>query len=165
MRSIHFIVLIMVCLALASCASGSLQLYPGPALSDSETALISAPRRSNDRTAARIRILSADDARGEPVPVTRRSIRVKPRGVCIEARATTSTMDSMVSELCFNAFAGNHYEVRASVSGSSSGRPTAVPDIFALPDLQNPQSGPFFISRLFVIDSATTAIVASASPQ
>ena len=164
MRSMNSVVAMTFCLALASCASGPQQLYYGPAMSDSETALISVPRAPNDRTAARTRILSADDARGEPVRVTSRRIRVMPRGVCIEARATSSTMDSMVSELCFNAYAGSHYEVRASVSGASRGTPTAVPDIGALPGLQNLQSGPFSISRLFVIDLATTTVVASASP-
>jgi len=155
---------LVVCLALASCASTPLQVYEGPPLLDSQTALISAPRPPNDRTAARVRILSADDARGESVQVTSRSIRVRPRGVCIEARATTSTLDSVESELCFNAYAGNRYEVRASVSGASAGMPTAVPDMQEMPELEGAQSGPFFISRMFVIDMTTREIVASASP-
>ncbi len=164
MRSTLSVAAIMVCSALVSCAHEPLQVYAGPALPDGQTALIGAPRAPNDRTAARIRILSADDARGGRVPVTSRSLRVVPRGVCIEARATTSTLDSMESELCFNAYAGSYYEVRAVVSGASYGTPTAVVDIDELPELQNAHSGPFSISRLFVIDMATREIVASASP-
>lgn len=157
--------IVMFCLTLASCASGPLQIYSGPALPDNQTALISAPRAPNDRTAANLRILSADDARGEEIRVTSRSIRVVPRGVCIEVRATSSTQDSMVSDLCFDAYAGGRYEVRASVSGASSGASTAVTDIVdGLPDLQNAQSGPFSVTRLFVIDTSTRRIVASASP-
>lgn len=164
MRSTLSLTAMMACLALASCASAPPQLYEGPALPDIQTALIGAPRAPNDRTAARIRILSADNARGDPIRVTSRSIRVRPRGVCIEARATTSTLDSMESELCFNAYAGNNYEVRASVTGASSGLPTAVPDMHEMPELEDAQSGPFFISRLFVIDMTTREIVASTSP-
>jgi hypothetical protein len=165
MRLTHSVAAIMFCLALASCATGPLQVYDGLALPDSQTALISAPRAANDRTAANIRILSADDARGEPVRVMSRSIRVVPRGVCIEARATTSTQDSMVSELCFNVYAGSRYEVRALVSGASSGASTAMADIIdGAADLQNAQSGPFTVSRLFVIDTSTRRIVASTSP-
>jgi hypothetical protein len=151
-------------LTLTSCASGALQIYAGPALPDSQTALILAPRAPSDRTAANIRILSADDARGNPVEVTSRSIRVVPRGVCIEARATSSTQDSMVSELCFNAYAGSSYEVRASVSGASRGTTTATADINTVPDLPNAQTGPFRVSRLFVTDASTGTIVASSSP-
>ena len=164
MRFMHFVAATLSCLASASCATGSLQVYEGPPLPDNQTALIAAPRAPNDRTAANIRILSADNARGEAVRVTSRSIRVVPRGVCIQARARTSTLDTMVSELCFNAYAGIRYEVRASVSGASSGGATAVPDVNASPGLQNAQSGPFFISRLFVMDMSTGLIVASASP-
>ncbi len=165
MRLTRSVAVLMFCLALASCASGPLQMYEGSALPDSQTALISAPRAPNDRTAANIRILSADDSRGEAIRVTSRSIRVVPRGVCIEVRATSSTQDSMVSELCFNAYAGSRYEVRASVAGVLSSAPTAVADIIDdLPDLQNAQSGPFSISRLFVMDMSTRRIVASASP-
>jgi hypothetical protein len=87
-----------------------------------------------------------------------------PRGVCIEARATSSTQDSLVSELCFNAYAGNSYQVRASVSGASSGTPTAVADIETVTDLPNAQTGPFRVSRLFVVNRDTGTIVASSSP-
>ena len=115
MRSTRSVAAVMYCLALASCASGPLQIYEGPALPDSETALISALSSPNDRMAANVRILSADDRLGGVVPVTSRSIRVLPRGVRVEARATTSTMDSMSADLCFNAYAGNRYEARRSL--------------------------------------------------
>jgi len=164
MRLILSAVAVIFSLTLTSCASGPLQVYGGVPLPDAETALITAPRAPNDRTAANIRILAADDARGNPVPVTSRSIRVLPRGVCIEARATTSTQDSMVSELCFNAYAGSSYEVRASVSGASLGAPTAVADIETVTDLPNAQSGPFRVSRLFVVDRDTGMIVAATNP-
>jgi len=164
MRLILFSVTAIFSLTLTSCANGPLQIYAGPPRPDTETALILAPRAPNDRTAANIRILSADDARGNPVQVTSRSIRVVPRGVCIEARATSSTQDSMVSELCFNAYAGSSYQVRASVSGVSSGTPTAVADIETVTDLPNAQTGPFRVSRLFVVNRDTGTIVASSSP-
>lgn len=70
----------------------------------------------------------------------------------------------MESELCFNAYAGSYYEVRASVTGASAGMPTAVPDMQELPELEGAQSGPFFIARVFVIDMTTRAVVASTSP-
>ena len=164
MRPILCTVAAIFSLTLTSCANGTLQIYAGPALPDNQTALIVAPRAPSDRTAANVRILSADDARGNPVEVTSRSIRVVPRGVCIEARATSSTQDSLVSELCFNAYAGNSYEVRASVTGASRGTTTATPDINDAPDLQNAQTGPFRISRLFVVDRGTGAIVAVSNP-
>ena len=164
MRSTLAVAAAVFCLALASCASEPLQIYSGPALPDGQTALIGAPRAPNDRTAARIRILSVDDARGGSIPVSSRNFRVAPRGVCLVARATTSTLDSMESELCFNAYAGGHYEVRALVSGASTGLPTALPDLNDLPELDNAHSGPFFVSRLFVLDMTTREIVASASP-
>ncbi len=163
MRSRQSVASMMFCLVLAACASGPLQIYQGPARPDSETALISAPRPSNDRLAANVRILSTDDRLGGVVPVTSRSIRVIPRGVCVKARATTSTMDSMSADLCFNAYAGNRYEVRASVSGSTSGV-TAADVLDDTQDLLNSRSGPFTVSRLFVIDMSTRTIVASASP-
>ncbi len=153
----------MYCLALVSCASGPLQIYDGPALPDSQTALISAPRPPSDRTAANVRILSADDLRGAVVPVSSRSIRVVPRGVCVEARATTSTLDSMSADLCFNAYAGMRYEVRAAVSGATSGV-TAVNVADDTQIIPSSQSGPYTVSRLFVIDTSTRRIVASASP-
>ena len=156
--------IVMFCLTLTSCASGPLQIYAGPALSDSQTALIRAPRAPSDRTAANVRILSVDDVRGNTVQVTSRSIRVVPRGVCIEARGTSSTQDSMVSELCFNAYAGSSYQVRASVSGASRGTTTATPNVNDAPDLQNAQTGPFRISRLFVVDMSTGTIVAVSNP-
>ena len=164
MRSTLSVAATVFCLALASCASEPAQMYAGPALPDSQTALIGAPRAPNDRTAARIRILSVDDARGGRIPVSSRIFRVSPRGVCLEARATTSTLDSMESELCFNAYAGGQYEVRALVSGASTGLSTALPDFDDLPELENAHSGPFFVSRLFVLDMTTREIVASASP-
>jgi hypothetical protein len=164
MRLTHSTVAVFFSLTLTSCASGPVQIYAGPALADSQTALILAPRAPSDRTAANVRILSADDARGNPVEVTSRSIRVVPRGVCIEARATSSTQDSLVSELCFNAYAGSSYEVRASVSGASRGTTTATPDINSVPDLPNAQTGPFRVSRLFVVDRDSGTIVASSSP-
>ena len=163
MRSRQSVASMVFCLVLAACASGPLQIYEGPARPDSETALISAPRSSNDRLAANVRIQSSDDRLGGVVPVTSRSIRVIPRGVCIVARATTSTMDSMSADLCFNAYAGNRYEVRASVTGSASGV-TAADVLDDTQDLLSSRSGPFTVSRLFVIETATRTIVASASP-
>ena len=164
MRPTHFVAAVTFCLTLTSCATGPLQIYGGTALPDNQTALISAPRPPSDRTAANVRILSADDPRGETVRITSRSIRVLPRGVCIEARATSSTLDFLASELCFDAYAGSRYEVRASVTGSTSSTPTQVADINDMPDLPNTQSGPFFVTRLFVMDMSTRRIVASVSP-
>ncbi len=166
MRSRQSVASMMFCLVLAACASGPLQIYEGPALPDSETALIIAPPRSSDRLAANIRILSADDRLGEVVPVTSRSIRVTPRGVCIEARATTSTLDSFSTELCFNAYANIRYEVRAEVTGfSSAGRTVQVGDIFDdTQPVSSAQTGPYNVSRLFVLDMSTRMIVASVRP-
>ncbi len=163
MRSTRSVAAVMYCLALASCASGPLKIYEGPPLPDSETALISARSPPNDRMAANVRILSADDRLGGVVPVTSRSIRVLPRGVCVEARATTSTMDSMSADLCFNAYAGNRDEVRAAVSGATSAGVTAGDARGDTQGLLGSQSGPFTVSRLFVMDMSARRIVASAS--
>ena len=72
-------------------------------------------------------------------------------------------MDSLSADLCFNAYAGNRYEVRASVSGAASGE-TAADVLDDTQELLNSRSGPFTVSRLFVIDMSTGTIVASASP-
>ncbi len=163
MRSTRSVAAMMHCLALASCASRPLQIYQGPGLPDSETALISALSSPSDRMAANVRILSADDPRGEAVRVSSRSIRVLPRGVCVEARATTSTMDSMSADLCFNAYAGNRDEVRAAVSGATSAGVTAGDARGDTQGLLGSQTEPFTMSRLFVMDMSTRRIVASAS--
>ncbi len=164
MRLTRPVAAVMCSLALASCATGPLQIYEGPSLPDTDTALISAPRLPDDRTAANVRILSVENARGEVIRVTSRSVRILPRETCIEARATTSTLDSMSADLCFEPYSGGRYEVRASVSESTSSAPTQVDVGDVLQALPNVQSGPFNVSRLFVMDMATRRIVASSSP-
>ena len=148
---------------LASCAATPLQGYDGPALPADQTALISVQRPSSDRTAATIRILTYDTARGDVVAVRAGSVRVLPRATCIEAFARSSTLDTLTAELCFDTYAGGLYEAGALISGSplppqlqSAGDDIQISTI--------PQSGPFNISRLFVIDAVTREILAVAEP-
>jgi hypothetical protein len=154
---------ISACLALASCTVTPLQIYEGPALPDDQTALISVQRQTSDRTAATVRILSVDTPRGEPIFTRTNSVRVLPRATCIEAVARSSTLDRLAAELCFATYAGGHYEVRALTSGSP-----LPPQLQAAGgDIQIttiPQSGPYNVSRLFVIDSVTREILAVAEP-
>jgi hypothetical protein len=110
--------MILPTVLLAACVNAPIKAYDGPTLEDAETALIRVQPRSSDRIEAIVRILSFDSARGEVVPIETTSLRVQPRGVCVEASATTSSMDQFVANLCFESKAGRHYEVRALTRGS-----------------------------------------------
>ena len=163
MISIRSFSTVSASLALASCATTPSQSYPEPGLPDALTALISVPRHSSDRTAATVRILSVDTPQGEIVRVSTNSLRIVPRSTCIEAFARTSTLDTFSASLCFETYAGQRYEVRALTEGTR-----LPPQLRASGEnvqmTANTQSGPYNVTRLFVIDAATREIVAVAEP-
>jgi len=163
MRRTNFTALALYGLASIACTTGPIKGYEGPALPDNETALISAQRVSNDRTVARVRIRSYDTVRGEAIAVRADRVRVFPRRTCVEAVATTSTLDSFAAELCFEAVQGRHYEIRALTRGSPL-PPQLVSSGADIPITVNPESGPFTVTMLLVIDASTQEIVAAAEP-
>ena len=149
-------------LALTACASTTLQGYAGPVLPDGETALVSVQRTSGDRMAATLRITAVEALRQEPTSVTATSIRVLPGDTCLGVRARTSTLHTFSPELCFEAYAGTRYEIIAQVQGSSA--PPQLESETGGVTMRNTQNGPFFVTRVLIIDSATREIVAAATP-
>ena len=85
------------------------------------------------------------------------SVRVLPRTTCIEAVARSSTLDTLTADLCFDTYAGGRYEVLAVTSGSE-----LPPQLQASGDdiqiATVPQSGPYTVSRLLVVDAVTREI-------
>lgn len=149
--------------AAVACTTRPLKGYEGPLRLDSETALIRVERISNDRTAARVRIRSFDTARGEVIPVRADRIRVLPRRTCIEATATSSTLDRFSAELCFEPVEGGQYEIRALTRGSPQPNQLATTG-GEIPVAINSASGPFQVTMLLIVDSSTLEIVAAAEP-
>jgi len=107
---------------------------------------------------ANIQIVSIDTPRGDVVPVNTRSVRLLPGESCIGVRATSSTMDQKTAELCFYGDSGQDYEIRVRVTGVEH-------------DLEDSQGGrrpvlrgPFRIERIWIVDDATSAVVALSDP-
>ena len=146
----------MVSLALVSCASTTLQGYEGPARPDSQTALLSVESQSRNQSSAALRIVSIDTPRGEPIPITARRVRLLARETCIEVRASSSSGAFLLSDLCFEPYAGSRYELRASTSGAA-----ALPGIGPLDEFEQ---GPFDVIRVVLIDLSTREIVADTNP-
>jgi len=144
--------------SLASCANAVLHGYEGPARPDNETMLVRAARNSGDRLSANIQIVSVDTPRGEQIPVSTRSVRLLPGETCIGILATSSTMDQESAELCFFGEPGDEYEIRVLVTGveqdltdSAGGRRPVL-------------GGPFRVDRIWIVDRATSAIIAISNP-
>lgn len=160
----HIVSSIGAGLLLSACASTALQGYEGRPRPDTETVLISVQRTSGDRGATTIRITSIESPRGEPILVTTTSVRLLPREMCVGVVARTSTLDTMAADLCFEGFAGSHYEVLAVVSGSPL--PTQLMTTSDFPSvIAQPESGPYDVDRLLMVDVATRAIVADTERQ
>ena len=125
-----------------------------------ESALIRVERDNQNRLAADIQIMSIDSPRGDLIPVNGiRSVSILPGEVCVGVLATTSTMDQDSVELCVEAQAGEIYEIRAAVRGiardldiSTGTRRVA-------------ERGPFRISRIWMVDAASSAVVALSRPR
>ena len=78
--------------------------------------------------------------------------------VCVQAEATTSTMDHEEALMCFDAYEGREYEIRVLVRGvrrdlydSQDGRRTV-------------ERGPFRITRFMIVDASSSETVASREP-
>ena len=152
---------LLCCLAITSCTTAAFKGYEGAVRPDSDTALIRVQKISNDRTAARIRIRSFDTARGDVVPVRVDRLRVLPRRTCVEAAATSSTLDRYAAELCFEPTEGRNYEIRALTRGSPQ-PPQLVSTGYDIPIQVNAESGPFNVTTLFIVDMTTHDVVAYA---
>ncbi len=149
---------LVVTLALMSCAGGPLQGYPGAPRPDSETALVGVERTTQSHP-ANVQITSIDAPRSEVIPVTARSVRLLPREVCLGVLATTSTMNREAAELCFDARPGSRYEIRALVAGIERDLEDATA---GLP--RQAERGPFRITRIWIVDVATSQTVAFFNP-
>ncbi len=110
MRLIQLFSTIFSGLALASCASTTLQGYEGPPRPDSETAFVRT-RGAGGSRAVYLRIVSVDTPRGEPIPVRTRSIRLTPRETCLGVQGGRGT-NNLVVYVCFEPDANHHYELR-----------------------------------------------------
>ena len=150
-------------LGMGGCSTAAYQAYDGPPQPDEETAFIAVQETSGDRTRASVSILSVDTPLGEMMRVSARSVRVLPRQVCVNAFARTSTLDSLRGELCFEAEAGGRYEIIPEVMGSRN-----PPQLMSTSDsvdatVSDPQSGPYFVERILVVETSTQRIVAAVS--
>ena len=110
MRLIQLFSSILSGLALASCASTTLQGYDGPPRPDTETALVRT-RGAGGGRALFMRIVSVDTPRGEVIPVRTRSIRLTPRETCLGVQGRRGA-DGPVVNVCFEPYANHHYELR-----------------------------------------------------
>ncbi len=158
MRSVQAALGLVVTLALMSCASRSLQGYPGAPRPDSRTALVEVERTTRSSLAANVQITSIDAPRGEVIPVTARSVRLLPGEVCVGVLATGSTLSQQSAELCFDTFAGSIYEIRVLVEGTER---DFEDDLGGRRAVQGP---PFSITRIWIVDAATLEVVASFTP-
>ncbi len=110
MRLIQLCSSILSGLALASCASTTLQGYEGPPRPDSETALVRTRGAGGGRDLF-MRIVSVDTPRGVPIPVRTRSIRLTPRETCLGVQGPRGS-NGLVMNVCFEPYANHHYELR-----------------------------------------------------
>ena len=92
---------------LASCASTALQGYEGVARTDEETARIVVRRRGR----VRAEIISLQLPHGT-MAVETTNVRVLPGENCIAVRARSRFSESSAAYMCFEAEAGETYELR-----------------------------------------------------
>ena len=97
------------CSGLASCARNDLKGYEGVVLPDEETALVlGQPRRA--RGVRRAEITSVQLPHGTMAVETTRA-RVLPGDTCITARVLSERYESASAYMCFEAEAGETYEI------------------------------------------------------
>ena len=151
MKPLSSFIFVLSGIALASCASTVLQVYEGPARPDDQTALVTVERPGSNRGDATIQIVSVDTPRGDIIPVTARTVRLLPRETCLGVRARSSSVATVSFELCFEAYAGRLYELRALTQGETV--PLEIGD-------RNVGQGSFGVDRVYVIDISTQETVA-----
>jgi len=115
MRLTHLMILIAMCSSLMSCAGTALQGYEGAARPDDETALIVVPRPRQMRGVRRAEITSLQLPHGTMAVETRRA-RVLPGETCIAVQALSNSSESSSGYLCFEAEAGESYELRVGTA-------------------------------------------------
>ena len=110
MRLIQLFSSILSGLAVASCASTTLQGYEGPPRPDSETAFVRTRGAGGGRGLGML-IVSVDTPLGEPIPVRTRAIRLTPRETCLGVQGRRGS-DGPIVIVCFEPDANHHYELR-----------------------------------------------------
>ena len=121
MRLTHLMILTAMCSSLMSCASRTLQGYEGAALLDDETALIVVQMPERMRGVRRAEITSVQLPHGTMAVETRRA-RVLPGDTCIAVHALSDSLESSSGSLCFEAEAGESYELRVRTVPTDSDR-------------------------------------------
>ncbi len=160
MRFIQMITGVTISFVLTSCASTVLQGYQGPARPDDETALITTRRASTQTVASRVgrADIVSIDIPGGILSTSTRSARVLPGERCIGVRARSTSVASTTAELCFWAYSGSVYDIRVLVAGREQELEYADGD-------QRPvESGPFTVTRIWMVDAATSEVVAVFTP-
>jgi hypothetical protein len=108
-RTVLIIAMLAGCSSLASCASNDLKGYEGAVLPDEETAFVlGQPRRA--RGVRRAEITSVQLPHGTMAVETTRA-RVLPGETCITARVLSERFEFASAYLCFEAEAGETYEI------------------------------------------------------
>ena len=144
---------------LVSCSGiTTLKGYDGPQLPEQETILVYGERPESSRLAANVVITAHDTPIGDLVPVNTRRVRLLPGEVCVQALATTSTMDQEEALMCFDAREGREYEIRVQVRGVER----ELTDTMAM--RRTVERGPFRITGFWIVDAGSSEIVASHEP-
>lgn len=160
MRCVCLVAPILACLVLGSCATTVLQGYEGPARPDAETALIYTKRASTQTVGTRlgsVNIVSIRLPHGI-LTTNSRSARVLPGERCIEVQARSSSVSPVTAELCFWAYAGSIYEIRVLVAGMERELEYAEDGWLIV------ESGPSTVTRIWMVDAATSEVVAVFTP-
>ncbi|MGI9257534.1 MAG: hypothetical protein ACR2QQ_01740 [Gammaproteobacteria bacterium] len=145
--------------ALVSCTGiTTLKGYSGPPLPEEETILIYGERPASNRLAANVVITAHDTPIGDLVPVNAHRVRLLPGEVCVQAEATTSTMDQEEALMCFDALEGHEYEIRVQVRGVERDL------VDSMARRRTVERGPFRITGFWIVDAGSSEIVASYEP-
>ncbi len=108
-RTVLIIAMLAGCSGLTSCASNDLKAYEGAVLPDEETALVlGQPRQA--RGVRRTEITSVQLPHGTMDVETTRA-RVLPGETCITARVLSENLEYAFAYMCFDAEAGETYEI------------------------------------------------------
>ena len=135
-----------------SCSTSAVQGYDGPTLSDDETALIKM-RRPNRMRRVRSAEIVAIDTRVGAISVDTQAARLLPGETCVSVQARTITLHPASGYLCFNARAGNSYEIQIL---------TFVNQFPAFPDLYGAEE--IGVAEFSLVNTATGNTVASVTP-
>jgi len=113
-RGVPIVGMLAACALLSACASNDLKGYEGAVQPDEETALVlGQPRRGSG--VRRTEITSVQLPHGTMDVETTRA-RVLPGETCITARALSERLEFAFAYMCFEAEAGEKYEVTVDTS-------------------------------------------------